>query len=447
MTDVDIITLRICWLEGWLKKHPEDKGLFRVIDQRDANEPCQRSTDLYPTWTIGTSANTPPEISKIVTSAVLEMPPTRDGFYWSIATDFRSVDALFKGLKIGPYRYLREWSLSRFIMTYWSAILIGILLILGLILHSVRTEVLVKRRTAQLQESLRIQKEYEAKSREDAAKISFMEKMGIIGQLCSVFAHEMRQPLGAISLYAQGMKSLIKRGKASESQMEMALGKLETQAERASDIVERVRAYARAKDIDRKPISLNDVVTRSLAGYRSASGSRVRFKRTDANPVTLFADQLEMELVAYNLIKNAAEAVKDQPDGVVEIIIASNPGKALLAVSDNGPALTPAQLAEIENPSGALKSSKHEGIGLGLLIVKAIVERNGGRLSIENGSVRGVTIYVHLPTADGAEGKTSEEAGEDNKKEPADPAAGLGKAETAADSKKESGAQGTGAQN
>lgn len=418
--DVDIITLRICWLEGWLKKHPEDKGLFRVIDQRDANEPCQRSTDLY---------------------------PTRDGFYWSIATDFRSVDALFKGLKIGPYRYLREWSLSRFIMTYWSAILIGILLILGLILHSVRTEVLVKRRTAQLQESLRIQKEYEAKSREDAAKISFMEKMGIIGQLCSVFAHEMRQPLGAISLYAQGMKSLIKRGKASESQMEMALGKLETQAERASDIVERVRAYARAKDIDRKPISLNDVVTRSLAGYRSASGSRVRFKRTDANPVTLFADQLEMELVAYNLIKNAAEAVKDQPDGVVEIIIASNPGKALLAVSDNGPALTPAQLAEIENPSGALKSSKHEGIGLGLLIVKAIVERNGGRLSIENGSVRGVTIYVHLPTADGAEGKTSEEAGEDNKKEPADPAAGLGKAETAADSKKESGAQGTGAQN
>ena len=104
--DVDIITLRICWLEGWLKKHPEDKGLFRVIDQRDANEPCQRSTDLYPTWTIGTSANTPPEISKIVTSAVLEMPPTKDGFYWSIATDFRSVDALFKGLKIGPYRYL-----------------------------------------------------------------------------------------------------------------------------------------------------------------------------------------------------------------------------------------------------------------------------------------------------------------------------------------------------
>lgn len=96
-----------------------------------------------------------------------------------------------------------------------------------------------------------------------------------------------------------------------------------------------------------------------------------------------------MELVAYNLIKNAAEAVKDQPDGVVEIIIASNPGKALLAVSDNGPALTPEQLAEIENPSGALKSSKHEGIGLGLLIVKAIVERNGGRLSIENGSVRG----------------------------------------------------------
>lgn len=398
--DVDIITLRICWLEGWLKKHPEDKGLFRVIDQRNENELCQRSTDLYPTWTIGTSANTPPEISKIVTSAVLAMPPTKDGFYWSIATDFRSVDALFKGLKIGPYRYLREWSLSRFIMTYWSEILIGILMILGLILHSVRTEVLVKRRTAELQESLRIRREYEEKSREDAAKISFMEKMGIIGQLCSVFAHEMRQPLGAISLYAQGMKSLIKHGKASESQMEMALGKLETQAERASDIVERVRAYARAKDIDRKRISLNDVVTRSLAGYRSASGTKTRFKRTDANQVTLFADQLEMELVTYNLIKNAAEAVKDQPDGVVEIIIAANPGKALLAVSDNGPALTPAQLSEIENPSGALTSTKHSGLGLGLLIVKAIVERNGGRLSLENGSVRGVTIYVHLPTAD-----------------------------------------------
>ena len=154
-----------------------------------------------------------------------------------------------------------------------------------------------------------------------------------------------------------------------------------------------------------------------------------------------------MELVSYNLIKNAAEAVKDQPDGMVEIIIASNPGKALLAVSDKGPALTPEQLAEIENPSGTLKSSKHEGIGLGLLIVKAIVERNGGRLSIENGSVRGVTIYVHLPTADGGDKKPAGESAQGNEKDPAGPAEDFVKAETAADSKQQSGVQGTGGLN
>ncbi|MFR3029764.1 MAG: sensor histidine kinase, partial [Sutterella wadsworthensis] len=79
-------------------------------------EVCARSTELYPTWTVGTTKVTDPRVSRSVTQALLALKPTgANGIYWGVATDYSSVDKLFRETRTGPYAYLNTWSLKRFI--------------------------------------------------------------------------------------------------------------------------------------------------------------------------------------------------------------------------------------------------------------------------------------------------------------------------------------------
>lgn len=409
--DIDVGIFRRCWLEDFERAHPAEAGKYRVLDARPESGRCARSTDLYPTWTIATAPGIRPEASRLVASAVLGMAPTSDGIYWGVASDYRKIDELYKRLRTGPYAYLRDWSVKRFLSEFWPGIAIAVLLVLGLIGHSVRVEDLVKKRTAQLQEALRIQKAYQDRVREASQKISSMEKIGIIGQLCSVFAHEMRQPLGAIALYAQGMKSLVRNGRATGPQLTKAIERIEEQARRASGIVDRVRAYTRSRDAERKPFSLNDAVARALSNFEASAGHSVRVLVTEADQVSMVGDSLELELAAYNLIKNAAEAVKGMPDGLVEVVVARSGSGALLSVSDNGPIPSPEAMAQLANPVAQFKSKKEGGLGLGLLIVRTIIEKNGGRLTYEAGRNRGVTAWAFLPCGDAAKEPGAKEEG------------------------------------
>ena len=117
----DVAFLRLCFLEEWLERHPEHQGRFKVINRKDGpGEVCARSTELYPTWTVGTTKVTDPRVSRSVTQALLALKPTgANGIYWGVATDYSSVDKLFRETRTGPYAYLNTWSLKRFIAEYW----------------------------------------------------------------------------------------------------------------------------------------------------------------------------------------------------------------------------------------------------------------------------------------------------------------------------------------
>ena len=150
-TDAGIV--RACILEnaGLLQS-----GKVKVLDPKETTEfPCAVSTRLYPNWTLSTTPNTPPEISRKVTAAVLEIKPLQNNLHWSVATDFTPIDDLFKRLEIGPYEYLRHFSFKRFMEAYWQYFVCAAIFIIGLILHGIRSEYLVNKRTHALTESLR----------------------------------------------------------------------------------------------------------------------------------------------------------------------------------------------------------------------------------------------------------------------------------------------------
>ena len=423
--EADVGFFRLCYLEEWLASHPNAKGQLKVLNRLDSAErpePCMRSTALYPSWTVATTPATDPRVSRLVLRALFEMPPTFErGLYWSAATDYSSVDQVFHDLRIGPYAYLRDWTVRRLIDEYGTWILLFVLLLLGLIFHSVRVSQLVRVRTAHLQEALHEQKRLQSNARAAAERVEHMlphcahsahmfnaraaaervehmSRVGAVGQLSTIFAHEMRQPLAAISLYVFGLKRLVQSGSLTPEKIEAIAGKLETQTARADAIVNRVRAYAKSDKPVREAVSLVEAARKALRELTTTGRWHAAVSIAAREDVQCLADPLELELVAMNLIKNALEAVEGFPAGMVNIAVSEHNGKAELTVLNNGPAV-PSELVERLNDRAASgSSSKKSGLGLGLSIVRSILERLGGRITFTALAGGGLAAVATLPT-------------------------------------------------
>ena len=392
---VDVAFLKQCTLEEYLRTHPEDKDLYRVLEPKNSSDECARSTDLYPTWTLASTKSTSPAVSRLVTAAVLDMPKTEDDFVWGVATDYSQVDELFKTLKIGPYQYLREWTVRRFITQYWPFIMLALFGIVGLILHGRRAEHLVRKRTAQLRHSINERIQLEAKAKEATHRLETMQKIGVVNQLSAIFAHEMRQPLGAISLYLEGLKTMIDNDDTDKAKLHEVLELIKQQNIRADSIVQRVRAYRKSTPKRDQEISLSKIVKDAVDTVSISNPLISQALHTDLGEnVKVRGDALELELLVVNLIKNALEAVSENSDGKVTVSIEETEKKVLLIVQDNGNVKTEEDLKPL---SGSFESTKKDGLGIGLTIVKGIVERHRGRVEFQTALPHGLKVIVSFP--------------------------------------------------
>lgn len=118
----DVGFLRLCYFEDMIDPKETDPNQLRIIGDRKKELNCSHSTDLYPSWTISTTRHISPEKAKEVLQVLLAISPTEKGAFWGLASNYHGVDSLFKDLKLGPWYYLREWTVNRFLSTYWPAV-------------------------------------------------------------------------------------------------------------------------------------------------------------------------------------------------------------------------------------------------------------------------------------------------------------------------------------
>ena len=405
----DVAFLRLCFLEEWFERHPEHLGRFKVINRKDGpGEVCARSTALYPTWTVASTKATDPRVSRSVTQALLALKPTgANGNYWGVATDYSAVDELFRETRTGPYAYLRTWSLQRFVAEYWHWLMLAGVLMAGLVLHSVRVTQLVHKRTAALQEALAKQKLLKDEAQGAAQRIERLERAGVVAQLSVIFAHEMRQPLGAISLYSFGLRRMLRNGSVDAQRMTAVIDKLDAQTARADEIVARVRSYAKAEQPTRVAVALREQVDRAAADLKTTGRYRTPLRVVISDEPVVTADPLEMELVALTLMKNALEA-SDAAGGAGEVVVtlSEEDDRAILAVADDGDGTR----ETVERLNRGLGSTKAEGLGFGLSIVRGILEAYGGRLAFSARRQGGLVARATVPVRDESEGAQAEDA-------------------------------------
>lgn len=396
----DVGTLSSCFLEDTYEENSSERTLLRVIGERkDSVSACVHSTELYPNWSVSTMPTTSATISKRVTQALLTMPALEGGIAWSPATDFSSTDRLFRELQLGPFGYLREWFLTEFVRTYWQW---GVLAsIVGLVLcgHSLLMSSLVRRRTKALSEALA--REIELKKATEIAneKLQGMNRVLIISQLGTLIAHEIRQPLAAIDAYAHGTMRFLEAGKLDASALSAVMQKIQRQTAKAEEIVDRVRTYAKAKQVSKTTFDLVECFKQTCAVFRKSSRYDAVELKVVISPDQTFpvlASEMELRLALDNLLRNAAESLlastRAQP--LIEVRLERKGNWAYVSVADNGVPLTTADIERMQTP---LTSSKPEGLGLGLQIVRTVARSNGGELTLKARAGGGLIAELSFP--------------------------------------------------
>lgn len=390
----DVATVPSCFLEdNYPEDHPFRKDLkpINVLESK----PCVRSTPAYPNWAFSSSPGTSPEVARDVLKTLLDMPTDSKGYRWSIATNFSGTDQLYKDLKEGMYIILNEWSLKTFFKEYKHWFFSLTVLLICLAGYSALLNYLVRKKTRQLQRSIKHQQVLQKRSRDSEAKFESLQKLGIIGQMSSMIAHELRQPLSTLRLYAQGLQRKLERGEWSIEQSSEVLSKIVTQAERAEQIVQSVRNYAKSKRSEKQEICLTEIVNNALYAFKQSGRFRRNVIVSIAEDVRLFANPMEFELAILNLLRNSADSLAslNHKDPKIELAVRRNGDFAEIEVKDNGVKVSEADLQAAVVP---LRSNKENGLGIGLSLVNNIMENHGGSLVLHARKEGGVTAVLSL---------------------------------------------------
>jgi PAS domain S-box-containing protein len=230
---------------------------------------------------------------------------------------------------------------------------------------------------------------------EAQTELAHMARVTTLGELTASIAHEVNQPLAAVVTNAGAGLRLLDVPDLAEARE--ALSCIISDANRAADVIARIRALTRKTPFQKQQVDLNDVV-REVAGLTRTEMDRNRVElRTqlaeDLPPVQ--ADRIELQQLVLNLIVNAVEAMSDGARR--DLLIASKKDDAnhvRVSVCDSGRGLDPAAADRIFQP---FYTTKPGGMGMGLAICRSILERLGGQLSVRANAPCGTIFEFRIP--------------------------------------------------
>lgn len=388
-----------CFLENYLSRHPEDAEKLRVLNRvaPDENFGCVRSTDLYPNWTVASTPKISPELSKIISTALLSASPDKNGISWSIATQFQRVDRLLKDLKEGPYYYLRDKSVKAFLKEYWYFFAIVFILLGCLLLHYVRVNQLVKKRTEQLRKAIYASQNNLNIAKEARMKLTAIERLGKVSFLSTIIAHELKQPLTAICCYTNGLKKLI--SERGDLNLKNAVDEIGALAKRSSLLIEHVRAISKEESSQVSHCDISQLLSSTVNQYISSVNCSAEIKIFCELEIFAMVDPLEMELIFLNLLRNAEEATQGRGNGIIKLSLKSSDEKIIFICEDNGSGLTDMKIMEL-NSLASTVSDKVSGLGLGLSIVKAIIRGVFGSIQFDRSPLGGLKVLIVIPSCE-----------------------------------------------
>jgi two-component system sensor kinase FixL len=242
----------------------------------------------------------------------------------------------------------------------------------------------------------------ETRLQELQSEVIHISRLTAMGEMASTLAHELNQPLSAITNYLKGSKRLLESRTDEHSVMvREATEKAAEQALRAGQIIRRLRDFVARGESEYRVEGVSKLVEEAcalaLVGAKDL-GIRVKYE-FDRTADLALADRVQVQQVLLNLVRNAMEAMQDSEKRELTVTVAAAPNETIkISVADTGPGLAPGLTEQLFQP---FVSTKRNGLGVGLSISRTIVEGHGGRIWAEanpgGGAIFNFTLRAVTP--------------------------------------------------
>ena len=245
----------------------------------------------------------------------------------------------------------------------------------------------------------------ETRARAHESELAHATRLTFAGEMASALAHELNQPLTAIAAYARGCLRLLRQ--SDSDVLKEGICEVVQQAERAADVIARLRDFLRTGALRRAAVPPRELVDRALALVRAeaAQGGIEIGSRVPADLPPVLIDRIHIEQVILNLVRNAMDAMAAAaaPRRIVTVRARrADPGRVEITIADSGPGVSDEVVARLFQP---FVTTKPSGMGLGLTISHSMVEAHGGQLRLVGNSAAGAAFAFDLPMAQSREAK------------------------------------------
>ena len=237
----------------------------------------------------------------------------------------------------------------------------------------------------------------ERKAEETRRQVAHMGRVAMIGELAATVSHELRQPLAAIRANAESGALLLGRNPVDVEEAAQIFRDIVDEDIRAAEIIDRTRMLLRNEAPKSADVDINDVCRQAVQMLARNAVHR----QTDltlslqARVSSVVGDPVQLQQVVLNLVLNAIEAMSTSLDPrSVTVCTRESDEEVEISVHDSGPGLPPEVQRHLFE---SFYSTKEQGLGMGLVIVRSIVERHHGRVSASNGERGGAVFRVGLP--------------------------------------------------
>jgi PAS domain S-box-containing protein len=250
-------------------------------------------------------------------------------------------------------------------------------------------------------ERKRAQEEHE-RLRQLESDLAHMNRLSMMGEMTASLAHEITQPIASARNNARAAVNFLDKQPPDLGEVREALDCVVGDADRAGDIVDRIRDQAKKAPARKHRFDLNEAINEVVELAHSAiseNGISVQTRLSEALP-PVEGDRVQLQQVVLNLILNAVEAMSSVEVGRRELLISTEQnqtGDVLAAVRDSGPGIDAERLEDVFE---AFYTTKSGGVGLGLSICRSIIEGHGGRLWAEANEPRGAVFQFTFPSAE-----------------------------------------------
>lgn len=225
-----------------------------------------------------------------------------------------------------------------------------------------------------------------------SGKIAELDRQRSAYAVASTLSHELGQPLTSIQLFLD-----IWRNNPQDTDPQLILRQVDESTQLATAIVQRMREYGKTQHIDRQTLDLLKIhqqVMALLHNWLNAEHVTTQL-HTNTSAAIIEGDALQLSQVLINLYRNAVQASAQQPQHQLLVHIHASPGHVTLQVRDNGPGFAPDALTQ--GGKSRLYTTKDQGMGIGLSIVRNIVEQHNAELTLSNAPEGGALVQITFP--------------------------------------------------